>query len=124
MLTRTRKAFTLLELIVVVVVLGILALIAIPTFRTVIDNSAQSAADQTAGAIARNANALAAFAGGGTTGTQVDAAADEATTSSGSTIGDWDTNHLEVTVTRGGSTGCARVVLTGSPAQATVGACP
>ncbi len=58
---RMRKAFTLLELIVVVVVLGILALVAVPAFSGVIDNSTGSVAENTAKAIARDANALAAF---------------------------------------------------------------
>lgn len=61
MLTRTRKAFTLLELIVVIVILGILALIAIPTFASVIDKSHQSSANETVGSVGRDAAALAAF---------------------------------------------------------------
>lgn len=61
---RMRKAFTLLELIVVVVVLGILALVAVPAFSGVIENSTGSVAENTAKAIARDANALAAFNSG------------------------------------------------------------
>jgi prepilin-type N-terminal cleavage/methylation domain-containing protein len=60
-LTRTRKAFTLLELIVVIVILGVLALIAIPTFQSVITKSKESAAKRSAESIGRNAVALAAF---------------------------------------------------------------
>lgn len=61
MLTRTRKAFTLLELIVVIVILGILALIAIPTFASVINKSHVATANETAGSVSRDAAALAAF---------------------------------------------------------------
>jgi type IV pilus assembly protein PilA len=61
MFTRTRKAFTLLELIVVIVILGVLALIAIPTYNAVIGKSKVSAAKTTAQALERDALALAAF---------------------------------------------------------------
>jgi type IV pilus assembly protein PilA len=61
MLKRMSKAFTLLELIVVVIVLGILALVAVPAFSGVINNSTDSVVENTAKAVARNANALAAF---------------------------------------------------------------
>lgn len=82
MLTRTRKAFTLLELIVVIVILGILALLAIPTFAKVISKSQLATANETAGAVARDATALAAFDqagyGGGPAGnTYLDQAAAE-----------------------------------------------
>lgn len=68
MLTRARKGFTLLELIVVLVVLAIIALIAIPTFQTVIGGSSQKSAVNIAQAIARDANAIAAINGDQTTG--------------------------------------------------------
>jgi prepilin-type N-terminal cleavage/methylation domain-containing protein len=61
---RMFKAFTLLELIVVVIVLGILALVAVPAFTGVISNSTGSVVENTAKAIARDANALAAFNSG------------------------------------------------------------
>ena len=119
MLTRTRKAFTLLELIVVIVVLGILALIAVPTFRTVITNSAQAAAETTAGAVARNADAIAAFSAGNTTGADVELAATEAGLSPVSGSG-----QIEITVTQGGSTGTACVSADGTGlAVVTAAAC-
>jgi prepilin-type N-terminal cleavage/methylation domain-containing protein len=61
MLHRTRKAFTLLELIVVIVILGILALIAIPTFLSVITKSKNATAAETASALDHDAMALGAF---------------------------------------------------------------
>ena len=56
------KAFTLLELIVVVVVLGILAMLAVPTFNTVKEKSADSVANKNASAVQRDFNAQAALA--------------------------------------------------------------
>ena len=57
---RNKKAFTLLELIVVLVILGILAALAIPSFNKVQQNSAASVASSTAKSLARDANALGA----------------------------------------------------------------
>ena len=61
MWTRTRKAFTILELIVVIVILGILALLAIPTFNAVIGRAKDSNVQSAAASFDRNVRALAAF---------------------------------------------------------------
>ena len=61
MLTRTRKAFTLLELIVVIVILAILALLAIPTFNSIISKSKTASITETAQSYGRDVTALAAF---------------------------------------------------------------
>jgi prepilin-type N-terminal cleavage/methylation domain-containing protein len=61
MLTRSRKAFTLLELIVVIVILGILALLAIPTFNAVINRAKDSNVENAARSLGREVAALAAF---------------------------------------------------------------
>jgi prepilin-type N-terminal cleavage/methylation domain-containing protein len=58
---QNRKAFTLLELIVVIVVAGILAGIAVPSFNAIKDRSAKEAAYQEAVAFAKNVTGLAAF---------------------------------------------------------------
>lgn len=80
MINRTKKAFTLLELIVVLLVLGILAAIAVPTFNTVKTNSAKRSAQTTAEGIARNADAIAASGAAGlaVTGANLDTSVGEA----------------------------------------------
>jgi type IV pilus assembly protein PilE len=55
-----KPAFTLLELIVVLLVLGILAAIATPTFNKVKENSVRGTAQATLEAAARNGEAIAA----------------------------------------------------------------
>jgi len=57
---RTRKAFTLLELTVAIVVLGILAALAIPTFAAVISGARGNTAIASAMSVSRDAVAIAA----------------------------------------------------------------
>jgi type IV pilus assembly protein PilE len=61
----TRKAFTLIELIIVIVILGILAGIAYVSYATFVDNSKDTAVEQTAESLARQVKALSAFDQGG-----------------------------------------------------------
>jgi prepilin-type N-terminal cleavage/methylation domain-containing protein len=56
-----RKAFTLIELIIVIVVLGILATIAIVGYRAVIDRANQASAENAAKSFDRQIRAQAAF---------------------------------------------------------------
>lgn len=127
MMNRSKKAFTLLELIVVVVVLGILALVAVPSFKGVIDNSRGSVAEQTARSIARDANALAAFNTGAatneTSNANIDDATDEAalSTDDGWTVDTAETNGADITLAKNGSTDVYCISVTaGSPDRATV----
>jgi prepilin-type N-terminal cleavage/methylation domain-containing protein len=61
MMNRTKKAFSLVELVVVIVITGILALVAFPSFNSLIGKFRTSTVEQTAEVIAREANALAGF---------------------------------------------------------------
>lgn len=59
--SRTSKAFTLVELIVVVVVLGILATIAIVGYRAVIDQTSQRSIEEAARSLDRQMTTMASF---------------------------------------------------------------
>jgi prepilin-type N-terminal cleavage/methylation domain-containing protein len=108
MINRTKKAFTLLELIVVLLVLGILAAIAVPTFNTVKTNSAIRSAQTTAEGIARNADAIAASSASGDTasGANLNTAVGEADVAG---ISGWDNDGTDlayITVISGNSVTC------------------
>jgi MSHA pilin protein MshA len=117
MLNRTKKAFTLLELIVVLLVLGILAAIAVPTFATVKENAAERTFQATADAIARNAAAIAASTNDGANnvdGTDVTAAAGEAGVT-------WASGVLSDTV--GGYNCQLTIIVSGVTASASAAEC-
>jgi prepilin-type N-terminal cleavage/methylation domain-containing protein len=62
--SRATKAFTLLELIVVIVILGLLAALAIPTFARVTSRSRDAVTKSTIASVLRDAQALVAFQDG------------------------------------------------------------
>ncbi len=117
---RMFKAFTLLELIVVVIVLGILALVAVPAFTGVINNSAGSVAENTAKAIARDANALAAFNSGAganiTNGGNIEDALCETILTDGGWGTDYDANVAKVSLTKNNNTETYAISISGGRA--------
>ena len=113
---KNKKGFTLLELIVVIVVAGLLAAIAIPSFNNVKVSAKKQAGYQEANAFAKEVTALAAF-------TQEDDASDytdEAITDIGggasySTAGVFEaTNGVQHNITISGDTARVGTIVDGS----------
>ena len=109
---QNRKAFTLLELIVVIVVAGVLAGIAIPSFNAVKTKANEERAVSEAKAFAKEVTALAAFT------EAADAAdfTDEADADSGGSYDDVTglftaTNGLDVAITISGDIATAADVV-------------
>jgi len=116
---RNKKAFTLLELIVVLVILGILAALAIPSFNKVQQNSAASVASSTAKSLARDANALgaqnASTSAGLTATANIYTAYTELTVPSNLTAS-WNGTAATLTVNGGGVAQTCQVVITSNSA--------
>jgi type IV pilus assembly protein PilA len=120
MLNKSKKAFTLLELIVVLVVLGILAALAIPSFAKVQKNAAGTVASSTAKSIARDANALGAqnmgASNGTTTAANIDTAYGEVIAPSNASITNPTTGNVTVSVIGGGEAQVCTVAISGTVA--------
>jgi len=103
-----RPAFTLLELIVVLLVLGILAAIAVPTFNRVKENSVERVAQTTLEAIDRNGEAIAISDPDLSDAQVAQAALDEVDTPEGMTI-TRDGAEVTVELTRGSISASGKV---------------
>lgn len=88
---RIRRGFSLLELVVVIIILGVLATLGIPTFQRVINRSQASSVKAAAEALGRNAVAISSVNGTttGVTAAEVVTALAETTTLE---FGQYDTN--------------------------------
>ena len=121
MVNRSKKAFTLLELIVVLVILGILAALAIPTFANVQQGAASRVASSTAKSIARDANAIAAAnAAGSTTVANISTALSETTFASNVTAV-WNSTSDAISITAGSATETCVVTIVGTVASVVSG---
>lgn len=97
----SRRAFTLLELIVVIVILGILTAIAVPSFSDFRAKAAERVAVTNAETVARQAMVLAASDGGSLSAEYVDQA--------GESVDGYSSADHSVTVTSGGGTAKATI---------------
>lgn len=110
-----RPAFTLLELIVVLLVLGILAAIAVPTFNRVKENATVRVAQTTLEAIDRNGEAIARSDGNASDEAIAAAVESELPDQAGLTVtvgSGADADKITVTYVRGGITATGSVTFT------------
>lgn len=112
---KNRKGFTLLELIVVIVVAGLLAAIAIPSFNNVKTEAKKQAGYQEAVAFVKEINALAAFTSADDASTQASIAIDDAGQGASYANGVFTaTNGVQHNVSFSGDTAAVGAIVAGS----------
>ena len=114
------KAFTLLELLICLIVLGLLAALAIPSYTRVQKNSTYNTASTMSKSIARSANSIANIGGRNTTSTDISTATNEVTVPSGTTVTYSGGSTTVVTGNGGNNAQTCYVYINGSSAS-TVG---
>jgi type IV pilus assembly protein PilA len=112
---KNRKGFTLLELIVVIVVAGLLAAIAIPSFNNVKVEAKKQAGYQEAVAFVKEINALAAFTAADDASSQAAVAIDDAGQGAAYANGVFTaTNGVQHNVSFSGDTATVGAIVAGS----------
>jgi len=116
MLSRAKKAFTLIELIAVVVVLGILAALAVPTFAGVKTEAQKEIVTRSAEGIVNEAEALAAFDGSALNGDLINQAATDGLPNNAN----WNNVNNTLSIENAGKTASVVISDDGSIGEATV----
>lgn len=113
---KNKKGFTLLELIVVIVVAGLLAAIAIPSFNNVKSEAKKQAGFQEANAFVKEVTALAAFTPADDASDQIAAALEDAPGTQFNTSGNifTATNGVEHAIVFSGDIATVGAIVAGS----------
>lgn len=106
---KNEKGFTLIELVLIIVILGILAAVATIQFGNIIENSKDSAVQGAAGSynasLAVAVNTLKALPTGGATGTfQSEVFAKTTLSGTGVVVSSWDGTNNDFDICSGGTT--------------------